>query len=161
LVLTPEEGKLFLQHDGQSIALERRAPDNFYVRHPDFDRFLLEFKREAGKVVEAWHGPDWYVTRDYSGPGSFDFPEEWKGYAGHYRARNPEMSNFRVVLRKSVLTLILPWGTVEPMQPLGEGRFHVGADLHSPESLRFEAMVDGRALLADYSGCPYYRAFNI
>lgn len=160
LTLTPVKGRLQLEHDGQVIALERRTPDNFYVRHPDFDRFLLEFKRETGRVAEAWHGPDWYVGRHYSGPGSVDSPPEWKTYTGHYRGRNPELSNFRVFLRRGILTLVLPWGAVEPMQPLGDGRFHIGGDQLSPEILQFEAVVEGRALRADYSGCPYFRAFS-
>lgn len=160
LTVTPENGRLRLEHEGQVIALERRTQDNFYVRHPDFDLFLLEFKRQAGQVVEAWHGPDWYVRRDYSGPGSFEVPQEWEAYTGHYRGRNPELSNFRVILRRGNLTLVLPWGAVEPMQPLGDGRFHIGADQLSPEILQFEAVVEGRALRADYSGCPYFRAFS-
>jgi hypothetical protein len=38
--------------------------------------------------------------------------------------------------------------------------FRVGSDACSRETLRFAAVVEGRALRADYSGCPYFRAFT-
>ena len=158
--LAAESGKLLLEYERESIALERRGPDNFFVDHPDFKLFLLEFRRDNGKVVEAFHGPDWYVGESFSGARRFDYPREWTHYIGHYRARNPETSNFRVILRKGVLTLVFPWGAVEPLEPLGEGLFHIGEDSCSPETLRFSAVVEGNALRADYSGCPYYRTFT-
>lgn len=160
LRLTAAAGKLYLTYQGQVVALERRAEDGFYVGHPDLDLFLLEFSRHGGEVVEAFHGPDWYVNDRYAGQLQFTDPEAWKAYTGHYRTRSPEASNFRVVHRKGNLVLIYPWGTAASLVPLDDGSFRVGADEHSPETLRFDAIVDGRALLAEYSGCPYYRAFT-
>jgi hypothetical protein len=149
-----------LTYQGQDVALERRTEDSFYVGHPDLDLFLLEFSRCGGKVVEALHGPDWYVNDAYSGQLQFAYPAAWEAYTGHYRTRSPEVSNFRVVLRKGKLVLIFPWGTAESLVPLDDGSFRVGADENSPETIRFDAVVDDRALLAEYSGCPYYRAFT-
>ena len=161
LRLTAETGRLFLEYDGEVVALERRANDSFYIGHSELDLFLLDFGREKeGQVVEAFHGPDWYVNDFYSGPQDFDFPKQWKAYLGHYRTRNPELSNFRVVLRKGTLSLIMPWGNSEPLIPIGENLFRIGEDSRSPETLRFAALLDGRALRADYSGCPYYRTFT-
>lgn len=160
LQLAAEDGKLLLTYDGTVVGLERRAQDSFYVRHPDFDLFLLEFKRERGRVVEVFHGSHWYVSDRYSGPHRFDYPEGWEAYPGHYRARNPELSNFRVVLRKGALTLIYPSGYSESLEPIGDSLFRIGEDSRSPETLRFDAVVEGRALRADYSGCPYYRTFT-
>jgi D-alanyl-D-alanine carboxypeptidase len=160
LDLTTDEGKLVLTYGGRVVALERRAPDRFYVGHPDFDLFLLEFKRQDGKVVEAFHGPHWYVTDGYSGPQRFDYPQQWEAYTGHYRAHNPTLSNFRVVLRKGVLVLIYPTGATEPLTRLGAGVFRIGEEERSPETLGFDAVVEGQALRADYSGCPYYRTFT-
>ncbi|MFC1937944.1 serine hydrolase, partial [Chloroflexota bacterium] len=68
--------------------------------------------------------------------------------------------NFRVVLRKGVLALVFPSGGSESLIPLGGGFFRIGEDHRSPETLRFDAVVEGRALRADYSGCPYYRTFT-
>ena len=160
LRLTAEAGKLYLTYQGQVVTLEHRADDCFYVAHPELDLFLLEFSRHDGKVVEAFHGPDWYIHDRYSGQLQFTYPKAWKAYTGHYRARSPELSNFRVVLRKGGLVFIYPWGTAASLVPLKDGSFRVGADEHAPETLRFDAIVDGRALRAEYSGCPYYRAFT-
>ena len=70
------------------------------------------------------------------------------------------MSNFRIAVRKGVLTLLNPWGNTDPLVPVGDGRFRIGADPLSPETLTFSAVVEGQALRADYSGCPYYRTFE-
>jgi CubicO group peptidase (beta-lactamase class C family) len=160
LRLTPDAGQLMLTYDDRSVALERHNADRFYVGHPALDLFLLEFKRHNGQVVEAFHGADWYRSERYTGPQQFAYPEAWKAYLGHYRSRSPELYNFRVVSRKGGLVLLLPWGGAEPLHPLDDGSFRIGADENSPETLRFDAVDGGRALLAEYSGCPYYRAFT-
>lgn len=158
--LTAGNSQLILHYGGQSIALERRAADSFYVPHAEFALFLLEFQREGGKVVEAFHGGRWFINERYSGPGKFDHSAAWNAYPGHYRARSPRLSNFRIVLRKDSLFLVYPAGNVEPLIPLGGSLFRIGADPRLPDTLRFAAIVDGRALLADYCGCPYFRAFT-
>jgi hypothetical protein len=164
LRVTAEGGRLCLRHDATVVTLERRAADSFYVGHPDFDLFLLDFGRREGTVVEAFHGSRWYVHDRYSGQTDFEVPTEWEAYLGHYRTRNPELSNFRIVRRKDALALVIPWGTCEPLVPLDEDRdqglFRIGEDPRSPETLRFASVVDGQALRADYSGCPYYRTFT-
>ena len=160
LKLTAKAGTLYLSYAGQAIALERRGEDSFYVGHPDFELFLLEFSRRNGEVTEVFYGSDWYVNDRYTGPLQFVYPEGWEAYTGHYRSRSPETSNVRIVRRKGALALIFPAGTAEALMPLDDGSFRVGADEEAPETLRFDAIVDGRALVAEYSGCPYYRAFT-
>jgi CubicO group peptidase (beta-lactamase class C family) len=164
LRLTAESGKLLLSllspHGDQVIALERFAEDQFYVRHPDYDLFLLEFGRQQGKVVEAFHGPDWYVNDHYTGPLQFTYPEAWMAYTGHYRAHNPDASNFRVVLRKGALVALFPTGEAESLTSLDDGWFRIDSDELSTHTLHFDAVASGPALLAEYAGCPYYRAFT-
>lgn len=160
LQITAGHGNLVLNFQGQGIVLEQRNEDAFYAPHPDFRLFLLEFHREDGKVVEAFHGARWYVNENYSGPSYVGYPSEWEAYIGHYRARNPELSNFRVAIRKSALFLILPWGLVEPLTPMGTNLFRIGGDVRSPETLRFHPAVNEQVLRADFSGCPYYRTFT-
>jgi CubicO group peptidase (beta-lactamase class C family) len=56
LILTAEDGKLVLKHNGRRVALERRDLDSFYVAHPDFDLFLppgLSILPEAGRPTPA------------------------------------------------------------------------------------------------------------
>jgi hypothetical protein len=45
-----------------------------------------------------------------------------------------------------------------PLTPIEPDRFRVGEHVWSPERLRFDAMIDGRAKLAVLSGTPYYRS---
>ena len=158
--LAAEDGELVMSYRDDRIALERRGRDTFYVPHVDFSRFLLRFGRQEGKIVEALHGPDWYPHPLYTGARDFVHPPAWTAYTGHYRAHNAWLTNFRVVLRKGELLLIEPQGDEEPLQPLEDGHFRVGADPRSPERIRFDTLIDGRTARATLSGCPYYRTFT-
>jgi hypothetical protein len=86
-------------------------------------------------------------------------PREWLAYAGHYRAYNPWLPTFRAVLQGDVLILDWPsWGPFDELAPLDDGSFRVGAEEWSPERVRFDAIVDGKALRANLAGCgEYYR----
>lgn len=46
-----------------------------------------------------------------------------------------------------------------PRPPLADGVFRLGPTEWSPERLRFDTIVHGRAQRAVLSGTPYYRAF--
>jgi D-alanyl-D-alanine carboxypeptidase len=158
--LVAESGTLIMQYGSEEIALERRDPDCFYVPHPDFALFLLHFGREEGQVVEALHGPNWYINDRYAGPTIFDYPQEWEAYTGHYRSHNPWYPSFRVLLRKGGLVWIWLGGREEPIAPLGNGIFRIGKEEQSPERIRFDTVVDGQALRAQLSCCDYYRTFT-
>jgi len=166
LTLVAEGEKLLLEHKGERIALERRGEDAFYVNHPDFALFPLHFGRkdkpfaeaQGKKVVEAWVGGDWYVSGAYEGPTKFEVPKEWAAYPGHYRTAHPWFSNFRVVVRKGKLWLVVPPGGQRELVPLEGGEFRVGEEAWSPERIRFDAVVGGQAQRATLSGCAYYRS---
>jgi len=155
--LMAEGERLMLGYGDGRIALEPRGPDCFYVDHPDFAYFLLRFGREKGEVVEAFHGPDWYTNERYTGPTTFDHPQEWDAYPGHYRSDDPWLPNFRIVLRKGALALVDPSGDEEPLVPLGNGVFRVGKDDRLPERIRFDTIIDGRAFRANLSCGECYR----
>ena len=89
-------------------------------------------------------------------------PRPWQPFLGHYRAHTPWLSNFRVVARDGTLLLAQDDGdgVREPLAPLGPAEFRVGAPAWSPERLRFDTLVDGRAQRAVLSGGPYYRTFT-
>ena len=118
--------------------------------------FLLGFRREDDRVLEAGHGGDLYRREGMPAAPAPTAPAEWRAYPGHYRAYNPWYSNFRIFLRNGELIVIFPWGLELPLGPLDDGRFRVGDDW-SAEWLRFDAIVDGVALHADFSGEDYYR----
>jgi hypothetical protein len=154
LRLDAEEGRLILDHNGDRVVLEPYfSDDTFIASHPAYDRFVLSFGRgaDANDVVELFHGASWYVNDRYQGPTSFDTPPEWEAFPGHYRAHNPWVTNFRVVQRKGQLWLIFPaapdgFADEQPLVPVGDGAFRASSDGASPERVRFEAVVDGKAL---------------
>ena len=154
LVLSVQGGRLTLNWRGSEVVLQRRGEDSFYVPQADMEHFLLEFGRDDGRVVEAFHGPDWFVGEGYASQESFDYPPEWESFAGHYRTYNYGLTNFRIVLRKGVLQLMYPGGGHDPLIPLGAGLFRIGEDPRSPETMRFDSMASGQTLRAIYSGCP-------
>jgi CubicO group peptidase (beta-lactamase class C family) len=84
--------------------------------------------------------------------------QEWSALYGRFRSYNPWLPGFRIVQRGDELALDYPWGgPKETLTPLGAAHFRVGEEW-SPERLRFDAVVDGRALRANFSGADYYRS---
>jgi CubicO group peptidase (beta-lactamase class C family) len=160
LNLVAEGEKLLLLHGGERIALERRSKDRFFVNHPDFAFYLLQFGRNKDKtVVEATYGPDWYTNKRYQGPRQFKHPAQWQAYVGHYRTTDPWTSNFRLLLRKGKLWLALPSGGEMELVELEPGLFQVGTE-ETAERLRLDAIVNGKALRANLSGVDFYRTFT-
>jgi D-alanyl-D-alanine carboxypeptidase len=165
-VFTGDAGRLELVAEGDRLVLAgeptvtlepRGEPGRFLVDRPDLALFLLELRREDGRVVEAVHGGDVYRREGAPAAAPPAAPPEWSAYPGHYRAYNPWISNFRVVLRGGDLILIFPWGSEWPLMPLSDRVYRVGREEWWPERVRFDAIVDGVALRADYCGETYYR----
>jgi hypothetical protein len=89
-------------------------------------------------------------------------PPEWRGYLGRYRAHNPWLPTFAVAAGRDGLAIDTDWldgSDRTALIPLGDGMFRVGPTEWSPERLRFDTVVHGRAQRAVLSGTPYYRAF--
>ncbi len=159
-------GELHLLWGEKRVALEPRGRDAFYVPHADWSRFLLRFQRQDGQVTEATSGPDWYTNERYQGPTTFEVPDAWRAYPGHYRSHNPWLSNFRVALRKGKLVLLVAGGGEQELMQESEDAFTYSRFLdenktvHPPERLRFDTIIDGLAQRAMLSGCACYRFFT-
>lgn len=152
---------LFLVDGDQRILLEERGKDSFYAGHPDWNLFLLNFGRDPqGRIVEVTYGPRWLTNTAYQGPRAFETPDEWQAFAGHYRSYNPWETNFRVFSRQGKLILCAANGDEEILVPLADGRFRIGEEDYVPDTIAFEQVVEGRALRAVRSNCPYYRFFT-
>ena len=156
------EDSLTLVTGNLRVPLRRYAPryavDMFIADHPDLDRFPITFGRDApdadpghesvpAHVVELFHGDDWYAGQAYEGVRTFDVPDEWKAYEGHYRSHNPWYSNFRIAIRKGNLVMLSEHGATTTLVPEGKG-FRVGDQQPAPDWLTFDAIVDGKALVA-------------
>jgi Beta-lactamase len=90
-------------------------------------------------------------------------PAEWTPYLGRYRSHNPWLPTFAVAATSGRLVLGTDW--VQGSQrlartPIEADHFRAGEVEWSPERLRFDTVIDGRAQRALYSGTPYYRAFT-
>jgi D-alanyl-D-alanine carboxypeptidase len=157
-----EEGPL-LRFAGREVALEEVDDDLFLAPDAAFDRFHIRVERPTNEVTELWHGGRRYVREGAMARRLPEPSDELGAIAGHYRSHNPWTTNFRVVLRADRPWLIFAaapdgFDDEQPLLPRSGDSFRVGEDPGNPEGLRFDTMVDGRALRAWLSGWPYYRA---
>jgi hypothetical protein len=158
-----EGDRLFLG-PGPPVALVPVAADRFAVDDPELERFAIRFLRDA-RVVTGFHrGPDRFVNDRYGGPATFDPPQAWSAFAGHYRSWDPWGSNFRIFVRGGSLWIdaeedVLDAEPDRPLVPLADGSFHVG-DEHSPDRIAFDTVIDGQASRAIYDCAPFYRTFT-
>lgn len=156
---------LTLQRGGELIALspyERgHGKDLFLADHPDFALHVIQFRRnDDDAVIEFVHGPAWYRGERYTGPTSFDVPEAWRAYEGHYTSHNPWASSERYFVSKGALCVSHGGGA--PQELVGEGdRFRPADDPEGPEWTSFDTVVDGVALRAvQPGGTTLYRFFT-
>jgi len=150
--------RLYLTHAGERVSLERLADaDRFVARHRALDRFALLFGRQdpgqsGSPVVEAAWGGDWYRNANYTGPDSFDYPQEWNAFAGHYRNESPWIGSTRIVIRKGRLWLD---GTI-PLEADGK-LFRLRDNPYNTEWIRFGEVVNGRCMRIRISGSDLWR----
>jgi CubicO group peptidase (beta-lactamase class C family) len=156
LVLISEGDRLLLEHKGSRIALQTAAGrDRFHVPHPDFELFALGFSREKNSVVEAFHGPSWWINERYVGPKEFGYLSAWNAFTGHFRSDSPWYGGTRVLIRKGKLLLD---GEV-PLKQVSEGVFQPeGAT--AADRIVFDTFINGKASRMNYSGIDFYRTFT-
>jgi CubicO group peptidase (beta-lactamase class C family) len=158
LVLKSDPPLLGVPVDGRLMLIEQRGRDTFYLNDAAWYRFLLRFERENGAVIGFSHGADWFTRNGRRVAQAAAHPKEWDAYPGHYRTTHAWFNNFRIVVRRGVLYLMEPSGGETKMDPIGPGLFKETG--MSAERLRFDSIVDGQALRANFSGVDYYRVFT-
>jgi CubicO group peptidase (beta-lactamase class C family) len=146
--------RLSLKRDGNLFPLSRLGADRF-LASGDSDISPLVFGRDKGKVVEVSRGPDWFTNPSYAGPNRFNVPPEYSSYCGSYVNHNPEGGAIRIFLLKGKLMM-----SGSPLVPVGPATFRPGGPDYSPERVRFDTFVEGRALRMWLSGMPMYRFGN-
>ena len=111
-------------------------------------------------MVEAFHGADWFRGERWGGEMPPPPPAEWLAYPGLYRSNNPWYPAIRVVLRKGRLAASIALDAPEEeLTLLPDGSFAMG-ETWTPRRIRFDRIVDGKALLAEYNGANWYRSFE-
>lgn len=161
ITLTAEPDRLFLSSADTTIPLTSRIPDIFHTPHPDFDRYFFHFTRnEQGTITGLIHGPHTYTRTGFPMSIPEPHPPAWEAYPGHYVAHNPWYPEFRIFLRQGKLLMADQMEGEETLYELTPGHFRIGDDERSPEWIRFEAIIDGKATQAVYSGTNYYRTFT-
>ncbi|HIH00729.1 TPA: serine hydrolase [Thermoplasmata archaeon] len=154
------DSALFAVVGGDEVLMEGFKDDLFLVDHPDLALFLMGFTRADGKVVSAFHGGNEYFLRgEDEDEVRKSIPEPYEAFVGHYRSHNPWLTNFRVVCRNGQLIFVEPTGREQVLVPTGDRSFREGVP-GSPETLEFDMLVNGRALMAVYSGGPFHRTFT-
>lgn len=148
------------------IPFDPDEPGSFLIDDRELDRFVLRFEMgEDGRAEVAHHGPDRYETdgRSMSGAPS-QAGDEWTALVGHYRSHDPWASHVRVFLRDGEPWLQDPAHDElryheRPLRVLPDGSFRVG-EPWSPDRIRFDTVIDGRATRAVYDCAPMYRTFT-
>jgi D-alanyl-D-alanine carboxypeptidase len=171
IVVRPTGTGLEVETDAASAPLLWSWSGRAVTRHPSLRRHPLSFGDEAwswGAHVLRPHaqgpvdGPPAPTTGLASPP---DGASAHAVYCGHYRSYSPWFTNFRVVDREGVLTLIASGGVEAPTEdipltPLGGRRFRLGTDDRLPETIEFAPPVAGVSPWADRDGARYSRAFT-
>ena len=159
LTFEADSNHLFLVRGAERIALESNGHDAALGPSDSFPLFPLWFRRTRDTVTEVTYGGDWYAGARYSGPKKFTHPAAWDAYVGHWRIAQDWEPNFRIIQRRGKLIYVSSGGDEQEMTRLPTGEFRVGGP-KSAERLKFDEMVGGKAVRANFSGMLYYRSFT-
>lgn len=144
---------LFLLHGGKRLPVEVATGD-YYVAHPDFELFPFYFERlKNGPAMSVGHGARWWASDRFDGPRTFEVPESWRAFAGHYRNEDPWLGSLRVVVRQGKLWVN---GTAA-LRQTAPGMFRFAEPDYNPEWLEFREVVNGKAQHVRLSGSDLWR----
>lgn len=153
----------------QRFAMQRysRRSDTYLVADAaGWDRFLFEAVRaeteedEPGAIVKVHFGFETFVRVTEPLAAVPSYPEEWNGYVGFYRSYNPWYSAFWIVIREGTLVMIDSYGTATELVP-EDGGFRLGVEPPNFDWLRFDPVIDGRAMGVRFeTGAEYSRFFT-
>jgi hypothetical protein len=111
----------------------------------------------AGKtpppIVALSHGADWFARAGHDSGGALQPSPELAAFTGEYYSENPWMGTVRIVQRQRQLWM----GGTEPMTPIGNRLFRIGAQASSPEAAEFSELVDGNYQLLWLTGNEFRR----
>ena len=138
------------------VEMELADEDGFIAVDPRQAEHGLVFRRQDKHVVRAWWGETEYVRQHDGGPAppfTAETSTKLVALTGRYVSDDPWRGGFRVTAQGEALFL----DGVTPLVPLKDGGFRAGAEVWSPERVRFEAPLDGRPQRVVVSGIDYLR----
>jgi D-alanyl-D-alanine carboxypeptidase len=151
LEVASDGDRLFLVLEGKRVALQRSEDEIFIADHPEFELYPVVFERESAgtpsgraddakrPIVALAHGADWYMHSRARDVHALEPSPELARYVGEYYSENPWFGTVRVVQRQRQLWI----GGTDPLTPIGDHLFRVGAQPSSPEIAEFSELVDG------------------
>jgi len=98
--------RLALVMGDRTIPLQRAGNDSFVSTVPGaMAAYAISFGRAGeeknpGPVVDVSYGPEWFAGEKYTGAKSFQVPEAYALFAGHYRSDSPWGGDSRVYVLK-------------------------------------------------------------
>lgn len=157
IALDAVDGAMVLRWNGQAIELERSGPDAYLVRHSRFAVLPLKLNRRDGRVVSAWWGPELFAA-DAAERTPPPVPEALQTLTGRYDNDAPWSPGVtRIVARADGLSI----DGVTPLVQLPDGSWRIGLAEGSPERLRFDAVLNGRAQRLNFSGVDLVRTGEV
>jgi D-alanyl-D-alanine carboxypeptidase len=156
--------KLSLTADGRTIPLQQGDDGSFIAEAPGFDRFPIVFERaETPKpapgdktkpaIIAMSYGPDWYARAGFQGQTALEPSVTLADYEGQFYSENPWNGTIRVVQRQHQL-----WaGGTDPLIPIGNHLFRIGAEPTSPGVAEYSEFIDGKPHLLWVDGVEFQR----
>ena len=156
--------RLSLTAGGRTIPLQQSDDGSFIADEPGFNLFPIAFERaEAPKsapddktkpgIIALATGPDWYARAGVKGQTALEPLEVLAKYAGQFYSENPWNGTIRIVQRQQKL-----WaGGTDPLIPIGNHLFRVGAEPSSPGVLEYSEFIDGKPQLLWIDGVMFQR----
>jgi D-alanyl-D-alanine carboxypeptidase len=156
--------RLNLVVDGRTIPLQQSEGGNFIADQAGFDLFPITFERAQAATAGAndktkapitaiSYGPDWYARAGYKGEAALEPSAALAKYVGEYYSENPWSGTVRVVQRQRQLWM----GGTDPLIPIGDHLFRIGAEATSPGVAEFSALIGERPSLLWIDGVQFRR----
>jgi D-alanyl-D-alanine carboxypeptidase len=156
--------RLTLVADGRSIPLQQSEDGNFIADQTGFDLFPIVFERAAtaaagaaenskAPITALAYGADWYARAGYQGEKALEPSAALVKYVGEYYSENPWFGTTRVVQRQRQLWM----GGTDPLVPIGNHLFRIGAETTSPGVAEFSELIDGKPTLLWIEGNQFRR----
>jgi D-alanyl-D-alanine carboxypeptidase len=140
--------RLDLVADGRTFPLQQSDDGNFIAEQAGFDLFPIIFERAevssaaAGDkskppITALSYGADWYARAGYQAQAALEPSAALAKYVGEYYSENPWFGTVRVVQRQRQLWM----GGTDPLIPIGDHLFRIGAEATSPGVAEFSALI--------------------